>query len=228
MKKSLLILILAGLLCFTACAKKDTEKTEEKVKETTSTEIVESTTLEKVSETETTESATEIVKEKEVKLPLPFEAFQLDLSSGAGGWVSVLYLNSDGTFTGYYADSEMGSVGEDHPKGTYYTNEFSGKFVNIKKINDYSYSMELSSIELVKEPGEEWIENEVLYIAGEPLGIEAGKKFIFYTGDAPINEMDEELLNWWPYRYNESLNTNTTLYFYGVYNVEKGYGFFGI
>ena len=43
---------------------------------------------------------------------------EFELSSGAGGWATILKLNKDGTFTGQYYDSDLGDTGEDYPNGT--------------------------------------------------------------------------------------------------------------
>ena len=49
-------------------------------------------------------------------------------SSGTGGWMTVMELNDDGSFTGSFQDSDMGVRGEGYPKGTVYKSDFSGKF----------------------------------------------------------------------------------------------------
>lgn len=128
-------------------------------------------------------------------LPLEFV-----FSSGAGAWQSIITLNSDGSFKGTYNDAEMGSNGEDYPHGTVFTCEFSGKFKDIKQVNDYTYTMTLAEITTEKNEGEEWIKDQVLYIAADPYGLESGKEFLFYTPETPIKELSKEFLNWWPKR----------------------------
>lgn len=226
MKKSLLIFILAIVLCFSACSNESTEKDNDKNEEKTT--VVENVTNnEKKPENVTNdvvEDATEATQEN-VNLPLNQNGTEFTFSSGAGGWRTVIRLNSDGTFTGRYSDSEMGSTGEGYPNGSYYISEFSGKFVNIKKVNDYTYSMELADLKFAKTVGEEWIEDEILYIASEPYGLESGKEFIFYLPETPITAMNEEFQSWWPGRFDFDA-PKSTMSCYGILNVETNYGFF--
>lgn len=154
-------------------------------------------------------------------LPLEFV-----YSSGAGAWQSIITLNSDGSFKGTYSDAEMGSNGEDYPNGTVYTCEFSGKFKDIKQVNDYTYSMTLAEITTEKKEGEEWIEDQIRYIAAGPFGLESGKEFLFYTPETPIKELSEEFLNWWPKRYFQEEQALEKLSCYGIYNKETESGFF--
>ena len=62
-------------------------------------------------------------------------------SSGAGAWGTFLDLNDDGTFSGEFHDSNMGETGEGYPYGTVYVCDFSGKFSEPEKINEYTYSI---------------------------------------------------------------------------------------
>ena len=154
-------------------------------------------------------------------LPLEFV-----FSSGAGAWQSIITLNSDGSFKGTYSDAEMGSNGEDYPHGTVYTCEFSGKFEEIKQVNDYTYTMTLAEVTTEKKEGEEWIEDQIRYIAAGPYGLENGKEFLLYTPETPIKELSEEFLNWWPKRYLQEEQALEKLSCYGIYNKETESGFF--
>lgn len=145
-------------------------------------------------------------------------------SSGAGGWRTVLRLNKDGSFTGNYSDSEMGSTGEGYPKGSVYVCDFSGKFTDIKK-DGQNYTMKLESLESEKKEGEEWIEDEIKYIYSTPYGIEGGKNFVIYAPDTPLEGFSETFLSWWPGRYSENKDQKT-LGFYSICNVETEEGFF--
>ena len=154
-------------------------------------------------------------------LPLEFV-----FSSGAGAWQSIITLNSDGSFKGTYSDAEMGSNGEDYPNGTVYTCEFSGKFEEIKQVNDYTYTMTLTEVTTEKKEGEEWIEDQIRYVAAGPYGLENGKEFLLYTPETPIKELSEEFLNWWPKRYLQEEQALEKLSCYGIYNKETESGFF--
>ena len=38
-------------------------------------------------------------------------------ASGSGGWTTTLQVNRDGTFSGYYSDTDLGDVSDEHPNG---------------------------------------------------------------------------------------------------------------
>ena len=227
MKKGLLIFILVFSFCFSACGKTDVTKDVQSEKETTTYEILENVTSDKKPQVENeTEVLTEPEEDEIKNLPLPQENMLFSFLSGAGGWMTEMYLNSDGTFSGVYTDSELGSTGEGYPKGTYYVSDFSGRFINFEKINEYSYRMEIADVQVMNTPGQEWIDDSTLFIASEPYGIEEGKEFILYLPDTPVSEMNEEFLMWWPYRFDEGADAKNTLSCYGILNVDTNYGFF--
>lgn len=156
---------------------------------------------------------------------LPFDGNkEFYFSSGVGAWGTILSVNENGAFTGNFHDRNGGEIGDSYPNGTYYTSEFSGRFGNIKKINDYTYSMELLEIYTKDAEGKEWIEDGVLYVASVPYGLDEGKEFIFYTPDAPTAGLSEDFLFWnGSYYYGE---IPVKLGVYGIENVSMGYGFF--
>ena len=149
----------------------------------------------------------------------------LEFSSGVGAWGTGLTLAADGSFSGEYHDSDMGDSGDDYPDGTVYLCNFSGKFTDIKQLDDHSYSLTLDELTSDYEQDKEWVEDGVRYVSSEPYGVEEGKDFILYLPDTPTDGLDEEFLSWWPGQYQEE--KTGTLDFYGLYNVDKGYGFFG-
>lgn len=149
----------------------------------------------------------------------------LRYSSGAGGWETVLTLNRDGTFQGEYHDSEMGAATPEYPNGEYYISSFTGKFSDIKRENDYTFVMQLEYINTELEPGEEWIEDGIKYIAAEPVGIEGGKEFRLYLPEAPADELSEDFLIWdIPRLFSDS--KAEVLTYYGLFNVTEKTGFF--
>ena len=70
-------------------------------------------------------------------------------SSGAGAWETRLNIQADGSFSGEYWDMDMGSTGDGYPNGTQYGNTFTGTFTDLKKVNDYTYSMKLDKIIMI-------------------------------------------------------------------------------
>lgn len=246
MKQSFLIFLMIGLLCLSACNPQISNPTEPTadtpILETAASETTESTTETTVPETSIPETTTpettapettmpettlpETTAPEAVQLPLPEEAVDFSFLSGAGGWGTYLLVDQDGSFTGEYHDSEMGERDEAYPCGSVYICSFSGAFADIEKVSEYAYQMNLSSLITQHQLGEEWIEDEIRYVASDPYGMEDGTEFILYLPDTPLDPLSEEFLSWWPYRYEQETNPRTTLSCYGILNVAMGYGFF--
>lgn len=236
MKKIFLCCFILIAVCLTAC-----KKTEEEPVITTTESIITETTTEStaVTETETTITTTPVTDgyETEVsRLPLSEEAMEFSFLSGAGAWRTVITLKQDGTFEGLYHDSEMGITSEGYPNGSAYVCEFSGRFTDIKKINDYSYKMTLSDVKTTEPIGKEWIEDGVFYTATGPHGLmnsqespdfdKVATEFIFYLPDAPVDSLPDDFLEWWPYRYEHSQKPFKELSCYGILNIDARHGFF--
>lgn len=147
-------------------------------------------------------------------------------SSGAGAWATMLRIYEDGSFQGEYHDSDMGDIGEGYPGGTVYLSDFTGRFTELAKVDDYTYSFQLESIELAQEPDTDEIKDEVRYIYSVPYGFDDGKDFLLYLPGAFLQELPESFRSWVGY-YDLSGISDTELAFYGLYNVQGGYGFSG-
>ena len=200
--------------------------------DTTTESAATESTFTDVSESSITETTSETNTIKNNQLPLPEESAEFSFLSGAGAWRTIITINRDGTFTGWYLDSEMGETGEGYPNGSVYICDFSGRFENIKKIDEYSYQMALTGIQTEKPVGEEWIEDEIRYVASDPHGLnnpdnnQECVEFIFYLPDTPVDQVPEAFLTWWPYRYTQETAPKTTLSCYGILNVTTNFGFF--
>ena len=146
-------------------------------------------------------------------------------SSGVGGWSTEVTISPDGTFTGVYNDSEMGSTGEDYPHGTVYLCEFSGKFSELAKKDDYTYTCSLVEITQKEEKGKEEINKEdgVKYIYSYPYGFDDGKDFEFYLQGKSVGDCDPEFLSWMSLRYNDPVPA--TLFSKAFVNLSGMYGF---
>lgn len=116
-------------------------------------------------------------------------------TSGAGGWATLLTINKDGTFSGDYHDSEMGTVGADFD-GTVYTCTFSGRFSEPAMIDENTYSMHVDSLSCDNPPGEEYIEDGIKYIYSEPYGIEDGADFTVFLPESDTDNMSEDFIMW--------------------------------
>lgn len=173
---------------------------------------------------ETSSSASEI-KEVESGAQFSFsDVSELEFwfGSGVGAWSTVLTVDGDGSFEGEYHDFDMGDIGEDYPYGVCYLSNFTGKFTEPVKINDYTYSVKLQDMELKEEPDTEEIIDGIRYIYSAPHGLEDAKEVLFYLPGAPIQDLPTEYRNWMT---GYGTFTDTQLPFYGLYNVNTGGGF---
>lgn len=141
--------------------------------------------------------------------------------SGAGAWFTTVTIQPDGTFAGYYLDCDMGSRGTDYPNGTSYECNFSGKFSELKKINEYEYSMKCESIITEGIIGQEKIIDGERIITAGPYGFDDADEFIIYLPGKPAVGLPEMFLGWVKVNPEET----DTLTFYGLYNVEGEQGF---
>lgn len=144
-------------------------------------------------------------------------------ASGAGAWCTELYIHEDGTFEGMHHDSDM-DTGADYPDGTVYYCNFSGKFTQPEKVDDYTYSMRIENLECEQEEGEVEIMDGVRYIGSYAYGLDDAEELLIYLPGSPLRELPEEYLRWVGY-YDLERTTETTLPYYGIYNVTPEYGF---
>lgn len=153
-----------------------------------------------------------------------FKNLEFCFCSGAGGWQTTLSISADGSFSGDYFDGELGATGDDYPNGTMYQCNFNGQFSNPVKINDYTYSMQISELNFTQEVGTEEIVNGTLYCYTEAYGLDNAENILIYLPGAPLAELPEEFLSWVGY-YDLSSTTDTELSFYALNNETQQYGF---
>jgi hypothetical protein len=195
----------------------DEDETEPSVTEPT---VPETTVTEPVVETEPPAT------EPAALLPeLPVEFLFM---SGVGGWATSLSIGPDGTFEGYYMDSDMGDTGEDYPNGTMYECAFSGKFTDIQKVSEFEYSMRLEYLDQEGEIGSERIEDGVRIITSDPYGMANPDEFLLYLPGRPTADLPEEFIDWVSMPNVWAADAvPETLPFFGLYNVGGAEGFFG-
>ena len=152
------------------------------------------------------------------------EDYEFYFLSGAGGWRTFLNIDAAGSFAGEFSDSDMGTVGEDYPNGTYYLSKFTGKFAELKKVNDYTYSTEVAELSTVQKMDTEEIIDGMRYYYCEPYGIDGAEEVLIFLPGAPINELPEEYLDWVRTALEDP--AAETLPFYGLYNVKEQNGFY--
>lgn len=142
-------------------------------------------------------------------------------SSGAGAWGTSLDINEDGSFSGFYSDSDMGDTGKGYPGGTVYFCDFAGQFTEPVKINDYTYSMKIKQMDYKQEENTEEIKNKQRYIYSSAYGLDGADEIYIYTPDALVNKLPKGYMSW-VYRTEDSPRN---LDCYGLYNVVEEDGF---
>ena len=174
--------------------------------------------------TEAGNAATEQpITEEDIFSFLDLQNREFYFASGAGGWRTVMRIKVDGSFSGVYSDSEMGSVGDGYPKGTYYLCEFEGVFADPVQVNDYTYSVKIAELRCLKEPETTEIIDEILYHYSTPYGIDGAEELLIYLPGAPIAELPEEYINWVQSAIADP--EATELPFCGLYNATEQNGF---
>lgn len=137
-------------------------------------------------------------------------------TSGVGGWQTNMSIEEDGTFTGKYYYTTYG----DSPAE--YICNFTGKFSGLDKINEYTYKMQLESMECKERVGEEYYIDQRMCIGAEPYGLEVGKEFILYLPGCNTSDLPSDFLGW----VSIVGDVSQELPFYGIYNIKGKYGFF--
>lgn len=137
--------------------------------------------------------------------------------SGAGAWSTVLHIHEDGTFEGEYLDCDMGSY-------EYYLCDFKGKLSEPRKVDAYTWSVKIDSLELADEPDTSEVKDGWTYHYSGPYGLTDAEELLFYLPGAPIAELPTEFTNW-ARGYSDRIGTHALLPFYGLYNVNGEQGF---
>ena len=145
--------------------------------------------------------------------------------SGAGAWSTELVVSPDGSFTGYYHDTDMGDSGADYPNGTRYECDFSGTFALAEQRDEFTYALRLTSLALKEEPGTERVADGLKLISAEAYGISGGDEFMLYSPGSPSAGLPEEFLEW-VRMANAWEEPPETLPFWGLYNLGEQAGFF--
>ncbi len=149
-------------------------------------------------------------------------------TSGAGNWATRLTLNADGSFSGLYHDSDMGDDGPGYPNGTVYLCTFSGRF-EVQPTDDSSVTpLLLTEVICEVEPGTQEIKDGFLHVYTGPHGFynqdRLSPNFLLYPPTTPTATLNQDLLSWWPGRYE--INPPDTLNCYALWNADAGAGFF--
>ena len=177
--------------------KKKKAKTSSSTTESTTKQT--STTKEQTTQSKTTSSQTP--QAEKTKTSTPAQPTILDtlvgnnfvFSSGSGGWGSSLSIGPNGTFSGDYHDSDMGSTGPGYPGGTISESKVSGQFTRAHQVSPTLYEVYLENLQYEKPVGSSEIKDNVKYEYTEAYGISKNTRMAIYLPGTPISSMPEEL-----------------------------------
>jgi len=146
-------------------------------------------------------------------------------ASGVGGWSTNVSIAPDGSFKGTFTDSEMGDTGPGYPNGTVLFCHFQGQFDMVEQVNEFEYLLVLAQISQEGNPGDEEIDDGILYKVSTPYGFDNADKFSLYTPGHPVDTLPEPFLEWM--RMPQWLPDDAeTLPFWGLYNINSEEGFY--
>ncbi len=147
--------------------------------------------------------------------------------SGAGGWQTQLYLKEDGSFTGIYHDFDAMGDPQKNPNGTIEICEFSGTFTQPQKVDDYTYSVHVQSMEYAEADIMTYKDGYRYITVALPYGLDNADEVLIYLPGYPVAKLPEQVFSWIRSSGEEfwSGDQPTTLPFYALNNVNEQKGF---
>jgi len=179
--------------------KKKKTKTSSSTTESTTkktTEIKEKTTQSKTTTSQAPQDEKTTTTAKSTAQPTILDTLvgkNFVFSSGAGGWGSSLSIGTNGTFSGDYHDSDMGSTGPGYPGGTISESKISGQFTRPHQVSPTLYEVDIENLQYEKPVGSSEIKENRKYEYSEAYGISKNHRMAIYLPGTPISSMPEEL-----------------------------------
>ena len=174
--------------------KTSSSTTESTTKQTSTTK--EQTTQSKTTTSQTPQAEKTTTSEKNAVQPTILDTLvgkNFVFSSGAGGWGSSLSIGPNGTFSGDYHDSDMGSTGPGYPGGTISESKVSGQFTRPHQVSPTLYEVDIENLQYEKPVGSSEIKENRKYEYSEAYGISKNHRMAIYLPGTPISSMPEEL-----------------------------------
>ena len=110
------------------------------------------------------------------------KGYRFRFSSGAGAWGTVLTIREDGSFSGTYSDTDAG--GEGDLSAIQYRCDFTGKFTQPERVNDYTYSIRIAEISYEHAAGTDEIADGFHYYYTDPYGLKDAEEILKSIRDA--------------------------------------------
>lgn len=168
-----------------------TESTTKKTTETKEKTTQSKTTTSQAPQTEKTTTTAKPAAQPTILDTLVGKNFVF--SSGSGGWGSSLSIGPNGTFSGDYHDSDMGSTGPGYPGGTISESKVSGQFTRPHQVSPTLYEVDIENLQYEKPVGSSEIKENRKYEYSEAYGISKNHRMAIYLPGTPISSMPEEL-----------------------------------
>ena len=124
-----------------------TESTTKKTIETKEKTTQSKTTTSQAPQAEKTKSSTPAKPAAQPTILDTLVGKNFVFSSGSGGWGSSLSIGPNGTFSGDYHDSDMGSTGPGYPGGTISESKVSGQFTRAHQVSPTLYEIDIENLQ---------------------------------------------------------------------------------
>lgn len=111
-------------------------------------------------------------------------------ASGAGAWSTELTIEEDGSFTGYYHDSDALGGPNNSPFRAYCY--FSGQFSDPEQVDQYTWKVNLVSLNIKDPIGTTYWDNGIYCQATDPYGMNNADLFYIYLPGKPLNQIPED------------------------------------
>ncbi len=149
-----------------------------------------------------------------------------ELSSGVGAWFTELTVDPDGTFSGYFQDTDMdgGELDGAAYQATIYGGAFSGSLSRPKRAD--AQELDCTVKELTWEQYEPYVSDGALRLSSRPSGLNSGDRLCFFMEGARAESLPEGFLVW--VRMREGDIRWEEMPYAGMYNETADAGFSGV
>lgn len=148
---------------------------------------------EQPSEPEAPPLAATTLTDLEINFPIEFK-----MSSGAGGWWSTVTLQADGSFNGYYQDTDASGFDEG-PMWMTYSATSTGSFAFIEQTNEFEYLLIVEASATEELPGTSRTEENTQYEFVDTQFTEGSRWRLLAPGTpiSSISARDWDLIRGW-------------------------------
>ena len=119
-----------------------------------------------------------------------------ELSSGVGDWFTQLTVAADGSFSGYYQDTDMdgGELAGAAYESTVHCSRFTGTLVNVDRFGVWELDCKIGT--LTWDEGPSYVRDGELRVPTRPSGLNEGDSLRFFAEGAALATLPEGFLVW--------------------------------